>query len=226
VARETSWTLIRSAAGGARDAREDFGRRYLPVVRSYLSARWRGGPHDGDVDDAAQEVFVRCFQSDGPLARAQEGGPGGFQAYLHGVCRNVARTFEERGAASAARSASRPPELDELPGNEERLTVVFDRAFARQLMREARALLATRAEAAGAEALERLELLRLRFEEGLPIRAIAERRGTDAARLHHDYARARQEFHRALLDVVAFHHPGRTPAQVEAGAARLLESLA
>ena len=137
----------------------------------------------------------------------------------------MARELEARRARSAARSPAEPPELDELAGKEERLTVVFDRAFARQLMREARTLLAVRAEAAGDEARRRLELLRLHFEEGLAIRTIAERWQTEAAHLHHEYARARQEFHQALLDVVSHHHPGRTRAEVEAGAARLLEAL-
>ena len=225
MGHETCWTLIRGAARGEARAREDFGRRYDPVVRAYLAARWRGGPLAGHVEDAAQEVFLRCFQEGGPLARADADRPGGFQAYLLGVCRNVARGLESRRAGSAARAPSAVPELDELPGREERLTVVFDRAFAEQLMREARGLLATRVETAGAEAARRFELLRLRFEEGLPIRAIATAWEVDAAHLHHEYARARREFHRALLDVVAFHHPGRTPAEVEAGAARLVESL-
>ncbi len=225
MTRETCWTLIRSAAQGEARAREDFGRRYQPVVRSYLGARWRGGPLAGDVEDAAQEVFLRCFQADGPLAKVESDRPGGFQAYLFGICKNVARETETRRAKNALRSPTTPPELDELPGREERLTVVFDRAFARQMMREARALQAVRTEAAGAEAKQRLEILRLRFEEGLPIREIARRSDAEAAHVHHEYARARQEFHKALLDVVAFHHPGRTPAQVEAGAARLLEAL-
>jgi len=67
-------------------------------------------------------------------------------------------------------------------------------------------------------------LLRLRFEEGLPIRAIAQRWDIPAAELHHAYARARQEFRAALLEVVAFHHPG-SPVEVEQEAASLLAAL-
>jgi DNA-directed RNA polymerase specialized sigma24 family protein len=226
VERETAWTLIRSAAADEGEARETFSQRYWPVVRAYLAARWRSGPLAGDVEDATQEVFLRCFRPGGPLERAEESRTGGFQAYLQGVCRNVARGIESRRAASAARSPSEAPELDELPGKEERLTVVFDRAFAREMMREARTLMAVRAEVAGHAASKRLELLRMRFEDGLPIRTIAEQWQADAAQLHHEYALARQEFHRALLDVVADHHPERTKAELEAGAARLLEALA
>jgi hypothetical protein len=61
-------------------------------------------------------------------------------------------------------------------------------------------------------------------EENLPIRTIAELWGTEAARLHHAYALARQEFRAALVEVVAFHQPG-SPVQVEQEAASLLKAL-
>ena len=67
-----------------------------------------------------------------------------------------------------------------------------------------------------------MDLLALRFREGLPIREIAVRWDVDAARLHHEYARARREFHEALVDVVGFHQPG-SPAQIEAECERLLD---
>ena len=51
-------------------------------------------------------------------------------------------------------------------------------------------------------------LLRLRFHEELPIREIAARWQEDPARLHHEYATARDEFRTALRAVVAFHQPG------------------
>jgi RNA polymerase sigma-70 factor (ECF subfamily) len=65
----------------------------------------------------------------------------------------------------------------------------------------------------------------LRFEENLPIRAIAELWGTDAARPHHAYALARKEFRAALLAVLAFHQPG-SPAELEQEAVSLLKALA
>ena len=91
-------------------------------------------------------------------------------------------------------------------------------------MAEAARLQRQRAAEGGPEAVQRVELLRLRFEENLPIRAIAELWGTDAARLHHAYALARQEFKAVLLEVVAFHHPG-SRAEVEQEAASLLKAL-
>jgi RNA polymerase sigma-70 factor (ECF subfamily) len=81
-----------------------------------------------------------------------------------------------------------------------------------------------RAAEIGAEAIQRVELLRLRFEENLPIRAIAELWGTDAARLHHAYAKARQEFRAALMAVVAFHQPG-SRADLEREVTELLRAI-
>ena len=64
----------------------------------------------------------------------------------------------------------------------------------------------------------------MRFEDGLAIRQIAERWGFDAARLHHEYARARREFLAALREVVAFHHPG-SRAAIDRECAELLALL-
>jgi RNA polymerase sigma-70 factor (ECF subfamily) len=55
-------------------------------------------------------------------------------------------------------------------------------------------------------------LLRLRFHDGLPVRDIAARWDADPAKLHHEYARAREEFRAALREVVAFHQPGSADA--------------
>ena len=91
-------------------------------------------------------------------------------------------------------------------------------------MREAAARQAERADALGPEARRRVELLRLRFQEGLPIREVARLWGDDPAALHREYARARQEFKAALLDVMASYHPD-SPAQAERECADLLRLL-
>jgi len=49
--------------------------------------------------------------------------------------------------------------------------------------------------------------LRLRFQENLPIREIAQRWKMEASVIHHEYARARDEFKEVLLAVVTFHCP-------------------
>jgi RNA polymerase sigma-70 factor (ECF subfamily) len=104
------------------------------------------------------------------------------------------------------------------------LSRLFERSWAQAVMAEAAALQRRQAEQRGPDAIQRVELLRLRFEEGLPIRAIADRWGVEAAKLHHAYALARQEFRSALLEVVAFHQPG-SPAEVEQEATGLLKAL-
>ena len=74
-------------------------------------------------------------------------------------------------------------------------------------------------------AIRRVEILRLRFEEGLPIREIARKWNAEAAALHREYAKAREEFHAALKEVVAFHLPER-PEAVDGECAGLLTLLA
>jgi len=114
--------------------------------------------------------------------------------------------------------------LPDVDAKEASLSQLFERSWAASIMAEAARLQKSRAEQSGAEAVQRVELLRLRFEENLPIREIAQRWSVDAARLHHDYALARQEFRDALMEVVAFHHPG-SPEELEIEAAGLLRAL-
>lgn len=211
MSESTCWTVIRGAAAGREDAREEFARRYLPIVRSYLGARWRGSPLIHELEDAVQEVFVACFTS--VLDRADSARPGGFRAYFYGMVRNVAREHERRRARGKERQ---PTSSFELPADDEDgLSTLFDRAWAMSLLEQAVELHRKRAKG------KRVELLRLRFEEGLPIREIAKRWDVEPAWLHKEYARARDEYRAALAEVVAFHHPG-TPGEVDRECARLL----
>jgi RNA polymerase sigma-70 factor (ECF subfamily) len=216
----TCWTVIRGAAeGGARD-REQFVRRYAPVIRAYLLARWRGGAPVGDLDDAMQEVFLDCFRDGGALTRAEPRGEGSFHAFLFGVVRNVARRFErERAKAGRPLDSS----FDEASG-EPSPSDVFDRAWAKSLVRQAAARQELTARQQGPDAVRRVDVLRLRFQEGLPIRDIARRWDEDPARLHHEYARARKEFLAALREVVKEHYPD-VDGRLDAECSRLLSSL-
>ncbi len=219
---ETCWTLIRAVKNGDGSARDDFVTRYMPAVTAYLRARWSGRPLISDCDDAANEVFVRCFAESSALEKAAPLSTGGFRAYLYGICRNVAREME---ASNRRHAAGGEEALDATPSDEDRLSAVFDRAFARQVMKEARARFKERANAGDEAAQRRFELLNLRFEENLPIRAIASRWNQDAAVVHKEYARARQEYREALLSVVAEQDPGRSDAEVEAVAKELVELI-
>jgi RNA polymerase sigma factor (sigma-70 family) len=213
----TCWTVIHAAAAGSSADREELARRYLGTVRAYLSARWRGSPRHNDIDDATQEVFIECFRKGGAVEAVAAGRVSNFRPFLYGVIRNVARRYESRPARPTA-------PLQEIPSDDASQSQLFDRTWAQAIMVEATRLQAQRADEAGPEAIRRVELLRLRFEENRPIRAIAELWGIEAARLHHAYALARQEFRAALLAVVAFHQPG-TPVEIEQEAACLLKAL-
>ena len=220
----TCWTLLREAAGGGDAPRAEFAARYAPMVRAYLTARWRGSKLLQDLDDALQDVFVECLREGGLLDRARADRPGGFRAFLYGAVRNVALRAEAKRARQLAREPAEAIALEDVPGDEETLSRVFDRAWAKAVMREAAERQAALASQRGEAARRRIELLRLRFHEGLPIREIARLWGLDAASLHHEYARARQEFRSALREVVVFHHPGTTE-DVDRECAQLLSLL-
>lgn len=217
ASESTCWTVIRAAAAGSPTDRDELGRRYVGVVRAYLAARWRGSALWPDLDDAVQEVFVECFRKGGALDAAGAGRVPNFRAFLYGVVRNVACRFESRPVRTVG-------PLPEIPANEESLSSLFDRSWAQSIMTEAAELQRRKADELGPHAVQRVELLRLRFQEGLAIRTIATRWGIPVAELHHAYAVARQEFRAALLEVVAFHLPG-TPNEVEQEAAALLKAL-
>jgi RNA polymerase sigma factor (sigma-70 family) len=221
--QDTLWTLVASAAQGDEAARARFFHTYQPLVHAYLLERWRNSPLQAEVEDAAQDVFVECFKDASPLARAEPGGPGSFRAYLVGIVRHVAQRAERRAANRPAPAAV--DELDEDPPDRAtRLSCVVDREWARVLVGEARSRMEQRAQALGPEALRRVELLALRFGEGLPIREIAERWSADPARLHHDFARAREEFGACLRSVVA-ENAVRSEADLDAECERVLALL-
>jgi len=221
----TCWTVIQSAADGGEEDRADFACRYAPVVRAYLGARWRESAYLGELDDAVQEVFVECFRRGGVLDKVERERAGGFRAFLYGVVRNVALRVESRRAKRRERQLSSSFDLDRVESDEATLSRVFDRAWFQSILREAATLQAEWARSCDEAAKRRVELLRLRFYDQLPIRTIAERWGLDAATLHKEYARARDEFKKALLEVVAFHHPG-SAAEVRKRCDELLASLA
>lgn len=220
----TCWTVIEGAAAGHKVDRDEFARRYASAIRAYLAARWQGSPFAQELDDATQEVFLECFRQGGVLQRADRSRPGGFRAFLYGVVRNVALRIETRRAQGRERQPESGFDPEGVEGSEASLSRAFDRAWAECLLRDAAQRQADRARQAGEAALKRVELLRLRFREGLPIREIARLWGSDPAVLHREYARARAEFKEALLEVVAFHQPG-SGADVEKECGDLLAFL-
>ena len=218
----TRWSIIREAAEGGGAARSVFAQRYQSVIRAYLGARWRQTPLMDYLEDAAQDVFVDCFKDGGALGRAEDGRPGGFRAYLHGIVRNVARRHEEGRYRGRERAVGGDSHLQQIAAREEASSRIFDRAWAQAPLRQAAELQAARARESGEQAVRRVELLRLRFVEGLPIREIAKQWEEEPDRVHYHYKRARGEFKAALRKVVSRHDPS---ACVEEECARLLGLL-
>lgn len=221
---ETSWNLVHAAAKGDPRARESFAKTYLPAVRSYLSARWRNLPLGSDVDDAVQEVFLDCYRDGGALARLDRERCGGFRAYLFGVTRTVALHFETRRGRELERRGAELVEPHLLPADDTSISRVFDREWARTIMREAADLMTLQARQKDSDALRRVELLHLRFNKGLPIREIAQDWKVDASHVHHEYAKARREFLDALREVVKSHE-GCPPERLEEECVHLLGLL-
>jgi RNA polymerase sigma-70 factor (ECF subfamily) len=219
----TCWTLIHAAAAGDERERNKFAARYLDADRAYLGARWSNSSYLQLVDDAVQDVFVECFRDEGPLSRVDATSTRSFRAFLYGLVRNVARRLEAEQGRIAAKFSESPNDI-EVASDETALSKVFDRTWAKSIMRQAAEYHKESASADGPEASRRVELLRLRFTDGLAIRQIAELWEVDGAMLHREYSKARLEFHAALLHVVRFHHPG-SDAEVEQEAQALLELL-
>lgn len=214
----TCWTLIHAAVGGDRAARENFARLYEPIARAYFATRWRQSPALATMDDAVQDVFVECFKNNGVLDRVVQSHPDGFRPFFHGVLRNIARRHESARGMLLAIS-------EDQAADDTSLSHAFDKAWARSLLKEAARMQAEIAKQSGERAVRRVELLRLRFESGLPIREIATKWNEDSATLHHEYATARDEFRAALRRVVAFHLPAANEGQLESACRELLGLL-
>jgi RNA polymerase sigma-70 factor (ECF subfamily) len=176
-------------------------------VRACLLARWRGQQR-ADVDDAVQDVFLECLREGGVLDRVRADEVAHFRAFLQGVIAKVAQRIEERGARRTEREDRGVLDHRDPTGTGERTSQVLDRAWASAILKDAAARQALDAERAGPSAVRRVELLRLRFHEGLEIRAIAQLWEEDAAKIHHEYARGREEFLEALKSVVLMRYPG------------------
>ena len=179
----TCWSVIEGAAGGSRASRDRFAERYIPVIRAYLGARWRLPDHDTVVVEACQEVLLECLKAEGPLLRADPERSGGFRAFLYGITRNVARRIERKEGGNRERQATSHFDLDAIARAEAGASEVFDRAWIQMLIQQAMDRLADRGPEKWSHPVDRVELLRLRYDEARPPREIATRRPRGDKRL-------------------------------------------
>lgn len=203
----TCWTLVENAAVGDAAAREEFGRRYFPVVRAYLLARWKSRLSPEEMEDAIQDVFVAFLGQDGVLRKMKPGRQDAFRPLLYAVARNMALRVEHARARKLDSPGSESFHVADTPASEASLSRVFDRAWAESIVREAADLQEELSRAQGAGAMRRFELLQLVFDRELSIAEIAASWETSAESLYKELARAKREFKAALRSVVAFHHP-------------------
>jgi DNA-directed RNA polymerase specialized sigma24 family protein len=221
---ETCWTLVEHAAAGDRAAREEFGRRYLPIVRAYLHSRWGGRLSTEDLEDAVQDVFVAFLSGDGVFDNLRPGRQEAFRPLLYAVVRNMALRVEHTRLRKLDGPSTESFHAERSPTDEDSSSRAFDRSWAEGIMREAVDMQEKSARERGPGAIRRFELLRLRFDERLKMPEIAARWELEADFLHKELGRATVEFKEALRDVVAFHHP-LTPELVERECRELLTLL-
>jgi hypothetical protein len=91
-------------------------------------------------------------------------------------------------------------------------------------MREADESMASRARESGGAASRRVDILELRFEQGMPIQEIARLWGAQPKELHLEYAKATREFFTALREVVRFSEHC-APERLDRECDRLLQLL-
>jgi RNA polymerase sigma-70 factor (ECF subfamily) len=180
-----------------------FAQTYGPAIRAFLGSRWCGRRPPVEVEDAVQEVYLECLREDGVLERAGATPPKQFRTFLLGVVRNVARRLEAHHGLRVA---------DPLPTDYQRHggvddasdpTRVFDRTWARNIVRQAQQNLLARLQRGSEAAQARAHLLYQRYMMDLTVAEIAARTGESTRRIHHRLEETRAEFAKELGQLVA-----------------------
>jgi len=208
------------AANGNSSDRDSFCQQYGPIIRAYLAARWRIPFSSDAVTEATQEVFLQFFQDNSAFDRIDRSHQSGFRGFLYGVTNRTAAVLERKDARQRRDSSIPEFDPDRIERSEANLSVVFDRAWAKMLGREARKLMMERARRSEATA-NRMRCLELRFVRGTPPRDIAPLLGVKVERVYEMLGVARKEFRAALLDVMSSYHPELSEKELEAKCAEL-----
>lgn len=218
----TCWTEIHAAAEGNPSARENFARRYTPIMRAYFGHRWRRSPLIAELEDAVQEAFVECFRQGGVLASVNPQRE--FRPYFFGTLRKLALRAETKRGRRREVQGSPDLDLDRIDGDEESLSQVFDKSWAATLIHEARDRMTQRANTLDEAARLRVEILRLRFVEDMQTRHIAQQWNQSSEVIQREYRKAREEFLNCLIEVMSFYQSG-TREELKRECQRLLEII-
>lgn len=216
--------MIVAAGAGDGPSRDTFARIYGRVIRVYLAARWRLPTTHEAVEDGTQEVFVQCFKPGGALDRVEPGGPARFRSYLYAVVKHVADRIERKNRVRATAQEHSGAGLDDIARNEATLSRVFDRAWVGMITREAWFTMVSRFEE-GAAGHDRIQILDLRYQQGLSSGEIATRLGLPADYVYQQLRNAKRDFRAALLDVVGAYHPQASREEIEARCIELVGLL-
>jgi RNA polymerase sigma factor (sigma-70 family) len=216
--------MIVAAGAGEVAARDRFARAYGSVIRAYLCARWHVPVTHEAVDDGAQEVFIQCFKPGGALQGVDPTGPARFRTYLYAIVRHVADRIERTNGMRRTTQEPSGAGLDDLERSEATLSRVFDRAWVGMITRGAWLLMASRIDES-AEGRDRIQILDLRFKDGLSSGEIAERLALEPGYVYQQLRNAKRDFRAALVEVVGSYHPGATKEEVEARCVELTDLL-
>jgi len=193
---------LSAAVAGDRQAGDAFARRWRDPMRTWLWFRWRHSPLRSLVDDAVQEVFIECLRPGGALDHLDTAQAAhGLRAYLRGVVGNVAHRIERREARSFNRQrrlaigVERPARPD--------AGEVLDLAQTHDQIAHALDLVDGEDDPRAEHPLR--DFLRLHFEEGLPVRAIAKRWHDSPEHVHEIRRRACRRLRNCLLRVLHHH---------------------
>ena len=148
----TDWSMVAHAADGdgreQRRAAEELLRRYVPVMRSYLRAKWRLPVEQ--ADELLQGFLVAKVVEEGLLGKANR-GRGRFRTFLATALDRYA-IDQHRRAASASRQSGEVVSLEQDPDLEQAAPPegdAFELAWAREVLRVALSLMQRDCEAAG-----------------------------------------------------------------------------
>jgi RNA polymerase sigma-70 factor (ECF subfamily) len=136
---ETRWTLIAAATlngeGGGRAALEVLCRSYWPAVVAFLMGRGFS-PHD--AEDLAQDFFAALTES--RLWQRADQSRGRFRTFLLGALMRVVGHHQRHQQALKRGGGVVPLDLDQLPelaAPEVEEQLLFDRAWAEQILENA-----------------------------------------------------------------------------------------